>query len=325
MEKTVSQQKSRNTKVSKWAEPNKFISPFEYQKYKIIGNLVEYKESKHTQKSPKAFTSFILRFLSSFWGVFGLLIFVMIIGMAVIVPFFTQDPNHTDVDNKYLSFGQKEHFFGTDELGRDLWARLWWGMRFSLGLAAFVTIADVSLGIFLGILMGRFAKFDSFMQNVLKVLTNIPQLFLMIIIVIAAGASFWTLVLSMVITGWTSMALQIRSQTLRVAENQWNTASQMLGTPQWKQTLAFLPHLVPIIITQLVFTIPGAVLSEAGLSFIGLSLNDVATLGKLISDGTNIITLYPRYVLIPSSLLVLLVTSIQFIGNATQTSIRRER
>lgn len=80
-----------------------------------------------------------------------------------------------------------------------------------------------------------------------------------------------------------------------------------------------------MLITQLVFTIPGAILSETGLAFIGLSLPNVPTIGNMISEGQQYITIYPRYTLIPSFMLVGLVTAIQLIGNATQDALRRQR
>jgi len=306
-------------------KPNPIFQPFEYQKWKIIGQDHEFHKKVNVKKARSTWSDFILRFTKSWSGTMGILILVTIILMAFIVPFFTKDPELTNVNDRALSFQQKGYFFGTDHLGRDIWSRLWHGMRFSLMLSFFVTLVDVLIGVTLGLLMGKFEKFDKIMQTILKVIVNIPTLILMIIVIMIFNASFWTLTFSMVITGWTTMALQIRSQTKRVITAEWNTASKILATPQWKQLLSLYPHILPMLITQLISTIPGAILSEAGLSFLGLSVTDTATLGSLISEGTDVITIFPRYTLVPSFLLILTVTSVQFIGLATQKTLKRTR
>ena len=307
------------------AKQNIDATPFEYQKWKIIGDQIDFHESSKIRRTESTFSLFIKKFFSNFWGTLGIAILLIVILSAIILPFFSQEPNKTNVDNRMLSIGQDGHLIGTDKLGRDLWARLWTGVRVSLLLSLIVTTVDLFIGVTLGLLMGKFERFDKNMQYLLKVITNIPVIILMIIFVMVFGSTFWVLAFSMTITGWTGMAQQIRSQTKRVAVSEWNEASKMLGTPKYKQTFNLLPHLIPMFITQLVFTIPGAITSETGLAFIGLSLNETATLGTLISDGVELVTLYPRYVLIPSSILVMIVTSIQFIGNTTQEALRKAR
>ena len=129
----------------------------------------------------------------------------------------------------------------------------------------------------------------------------------------------------MTFTGWIGMSNQMRAQILRAKNYLWVTASKVLGTKEYKILLNFIPVIIPMLITQLVFTIPGAILSEASLAVIGLSIPGAATLGNMIADGAKIITLYPRFTFIPSLSLVLITTSIQFIGNATQDALRRQR
>lgn len=89
--------------------------------------------------------------------------------------------------------------------------------------------------------------------------------------------------------------------------------------------LNYVPVILPILITQLVFTIPGVVLSETSLSFIGLAIEDIPTLGNLISDGQKDFPTYLRYVFVPSTFLVLITTSVQLIGSSVQDSLRRQR
>ncbi|MGV2392568.1 UNVERIFIED_CONTAM: hypothetical protein O8I53_06150 [Campylobacter lari] len=99
----------------------------------------------------------------------------------------------------------------------------------------------------------------------------------------------------------------------------------MLGTPTYKVLANYLPVLIPLLITEIVFNIPGIILSETSLAFIGLSIPNEPTLGNLISEGSKIFTTYPRYVLIPSFVLILVTTSIQLMANAVQDSLLRQR
>ena len=311
--------------------PNPLLQPFEYQKWKIIGEEIRVKNRTDVAKKTRGIWSdFILRYTKSTIGLIGIiLLFILIVG-AIIIPFFSPDPNDININDKYLSFMQKDshgttHIFGTDSLGRDLWVRLWVGLRFSLKLALMVTLVDVLIGVSLGVLMGKYSKFDRVMQYFIKILTNLPTIIVMILVVILFGASFWTLTFSLTVTGWTGMALQIRAQSKRIVVAEWNTASEILGTPGRKQLLSLVPHILPMLVTQLISTIPSAIISETGMAFIGLSIIDAPTLGNLISDGTSIITLFPRYTIIPSTILILIVSSVQFIGLTTQKTLRRTR
>ena len=305
--------------------PNPILRPFEYNRWKIIGHNLDLYKKNIDKKSRGTWSEFILRYAKSLSGMVGLLIIISIALMAFIIPFFAKDPELTNVNKRYLSFQQQGYFFGSDHLGRDIWSRMWGGMRFSLVLAFTVAAFDLLIGLTIGLLMGKYEKFDRIMQNLIKIIVNVPTIILMIIVVMIFNASFWTLVFSMTIFGWTGMALQIRAQTKRVVTAEWNTASKILATPQWKQLTDLLPHILPMIITQLISTIPGAILAETGLSFLGLSVNDTPTLGSLITQGTSVITIYPRYTLVPSFLLILSVVSIQFIGLTTQKVLERKR
>ncbi|SYV97695.1 Uncharacterised protein [Mycoplasmopsis edwardii] len=89
--------------------------------------------------------------------------------------------------------------------------------------------------------------------------------------------------------------------------------------------LNYVPVILPILITQLVFTIPGVVLSETSLAFIGLAIDDTSTLGNLISEGQKQFPTYLRYVFVPSTILILITTSVQLIGASVQDALRRQR
>ena len=306
--------------------PNKYLQPLAHKQWKIMERKAhEREEDLKLRRKPKGVSEFMYSYSKSFLGVFGLILIVVLILSSFIIPYTTQNPYHTDTTNKFAQMFTEGHILGTDNLGRDVWARLWHGMNFSFKLAIMATLIDVCFGVVMGILMGYYRKFDAVMQWVIKVLANVPTLIIMILATLTFKPSLWMLVMSMTFTGWIGMANQIRSQIIRAKGFLWVTASRTLGTKQRNILLNFIPTIIPMLITQLVFTIPGAILTETSLAVIGLSIPGGATLGTMISDGSKIITLYPRFTLIPSMMLVMITASVQFIGNATQDALRRQR
>ncbi|MGZ9432695.1 ABC transporter permease [Mycoplasma sp. 480] len=310
--------------------PNPVLKPFEYQAWKLIGKAFEYHTDSQLKPQTKKFKEFVYRYSNNSSGVLGFMIIFILIILALILPFTTLDPNFSDVNNRSLTFNQTDsegiyHFFGTDNLGRDYWARLWHGLRYSLLLALVVTFIEVIIGLTFGIMMGQFDKFDKFLTFVIKILSVVPTILILILITIVAKPTFWVIALSLSLTSWTGMANQIRAQVKRAKNFEWVSASKVLGTPTYKILLNYIPVILPILITQLVFTIPGVVLSETSLSFIGLAIEDIPTLGNLISDGQKDFPNYLRYVFVPSTFLILITTSVQLIGSSIQDSLRRQR
>ena len=305
--------------------PNKYLQPFAHQQWKILEQSAQNREEELKIRSkPNGISEFVYRFSKSFLGIFGIILLVVLILGSIIIPAISTDPQ-LSTENHYQQAFTPGHILGTDELGRDVWSRLWNGLNFSFRLAFMATAIDVFIGVVLGILMGHFKKFDLVMQWIIKVLSNIPSIIVLILATLVFQPSFWIFVMAMTFTGWIGMANQMRAQVKRASKFLWVQAEKVLGTPQWKVLLNYIPVLIPMLITQLVFTIPTAILSETTLAVIGLSIPGIATLGNMISEGSKIITLFPRYALIPSFMLILITTSIQFIGNSTQDALRRQR
>ncbi|MBN0919579.1 ABC transporter permease [[Mycoplasma] gypis] len=310
--------------------PISFLQPINHKKWKMIGEAFDYQSDIHMGSQAKIFKEFVYRFSKNFGGVVGFLILFILIILALVIPFFTLDPNFQDTNNRFLTFNTTDsngvyHFFGTDDLGRDLWARLWHGLRYSLALAFMVTLLEVIIGVSIGIMMGQFDVFDKFMTFFIKIISVVPTILILILMTVVVSPSFWVIVFSLSLTGWTGMANQIRAQVKRAKYFEWVSASKVLGTPTWKILKNYVPVILPILITQLVFTIPGVILAETSLAFIGLSIDDISTLGNLISEGQKNFPSYLRYVFVPSSILILITTSVQLIGSSVQEALRRQR
>ncbi|QZX48953.1 ABC transporter permease [Mycoplasma sp. E35C] len=316
--------------INKKTIPNPITQPFNYQSWKIVGKIMNYQTDMHMHSVSKPFKEFVNRYSRSFAGVFGMVSLLLLIILAIFIPFGTLNPNETNIEDRNLTFNSTDsngvyHFFGTDDLGRDYWARLWWGLRYSIALAFAVTVIEVMIGLTIGIMMGQFEMFDKIMTFIIKVISIVPTIIILILLTIIISPSFWVIVFALSLTSWTGMANQIRAQVKRAKHSEWVMASKILGTPTWKILKNYVPVILPILITQLVFTIPGVVLSETSLAFIGLAITDIPTLGNIISDGQKIFPAYLRYVFVPSAFLILITTSVQLIGASVQDSLRRQR
>lgn len=163
------------------------------------------------------------------------------------------------------------------------------------------------------------------MTFIIKIISNVPSIIILIVITIIIKPTFWVIVFALTFTSWTGIANQMRSQVMRAKNFEWVSASRIIGTPTYKILLNYLPVVVPLLVTEIVFHIPGVILSETSLAFIGLSITDIPTLGNLINDGSKIFTTFPRYVLIPSTMLIIVTTSIQLMSAAIQDSLLRQR
>ncbi|ADN68800.1 ABC transporter permease [Mycoplasmopsis fermentans] len=325
VEKKKRRQESPNNIHGKDLAPNPFLQPLNYKKWEIIGNLLEFHETSSMHKQKKPFLEFFYRFSRSTAGVFGFVALALLIILAIFLPFTTKDPNTVNTEKRYLIFFTDGHIFGTDALGRDIWARLWWGLRYSLALAFVATFIQVFVGLAIGIMMGHFRVFDKIMTFIIKIISNVPSIIILIVITIILKPTFWVIVFALTFTSWTGIANQMRSQVMRAKNFEWVSASRILGTPTYKILLNYLPVVVPLLVTEIVFHIPGVILSETSLAFIGLSITDIPTLGNLINDGSKIFTTFPRYVLIPSTMLIIVTTSIQLMSAAIQDSLLRQR
>ncbi|ADE19969.1 ABC transporter permease [Mycoplasma crocodyli] len=318
-------QESKNNNFDYDLAPNKFIQPLNYKKWEIIGNILEFRETSYMKDHQKPWKEFFYRYSRNKGGIFGFVALFTLLLCAFIIPFFTKDPYSLDPQNPYKTFFTDSHIFGTDQLGRDLWSRLWHGLRYSITLAVVATLIQVTIGLIVGIMMGHFPKFDKVMTFIIKVISNVPSIIVLIVITIVLNPTFWVIVFALTFTSWTGIANQMRSQVLRAKNYEWVAASKILGTPTYKVLLNYLPVVIPLLVTEIVFHIPGVILSETSLAFIGLSIPNTPTLGNLITDGSKIFTTFPRYVLIPSFLLIIVTTSIQLMSSAIQDSLLRQR
>ena len=211
-------------------------------------------------------------------------------------------------------------WFGTNNIGQDLWARVWSGTRTSLFIGFVVASVEALVGILVGVLWGYVRKLDRLLTELYNVIDNIPNTIILILISYIMKPSLQTLIFAMCLTGWLGMARFIRNQIVIIRDRDYNLASRCLGTSTWRIILKnLLPYLVSVIMLRMALSIPGAIGSEVFITYIGLGLPvDTPSLGNLINEGRKLITSPSlRYQLIfPAIVLSIVTISFYIIGNA---------
>lgn len=279
--------------------------------------------------SPRIGQSSLPRF--ALWT--GAVIVTIFILLAIAASFFHNAAYVAQPENPFQPpfwehGGSLTHPLGTDALGRDLAARLLFGIRISveIGLAS-VMIAGVA-----GVAIGQIAGFvggwlDDFVMRICDGLLAIPVILLAISVIGAVGASLLTLILVLAGTQWMVFARVARGSTLVLRERQFIVAQQALGSRRRRIMLRHIvPHVLPTAIVVATLNIPTVILLESGLDFLGLGVQPpTPSIGGMISDGLETITSHASLAIYPGIVLMLLVVGINLLGDGIGTMIARDR
>ena len=209
------------------------------------------------------------------------------------------------------------HLFGTDALGRDIWARAWYGARNSFLLALCIALSDVGIGMAVGALWGYNKKLDPVMIEIYNIITNIPSTVYLVLLAYIMNTSFLTLFIAMASRGWVVEARFFRNRILSIRDSEYNIASKCLGTPMRRiATRNIIPHIISLIIMEAALCIPYSIGSEVFLGFVGVGLPvDAITLGNIVNQGRSSFTLHPYQMLLPTVILCIITVAFYVIGN----------
>lgn len=254
----------------------------------------------------------------------SLFVLIVIVLTAILAPFFSQYSYYDTNYDKVYQPPNGEHWFGTDKFGRDQWVRVWEGTRISLFIALLAATLDLIIGVAYGSIAALYGgKVDSFMQRIIEILVGIPNLVIIILLMMVLQPGIITLTVAMVLTGWVTMARLVRAQIFKLKNQEFILASRTLGA---KNSRLILKHLIPntlgIIIINMMFTIPGAIFTEAFLSFIGLGLQEPqASLGVLINDGYQAMRNNFYLLLYPAIIIISLMVSFNLLADGLRDAL----
>ena len=233
----------------------------------------------------------------------------------------TLPPLTSDAQNL---FADKTFLFGTDDMGRDLWTRTWSGARVSL-IIAFVTILiDMVIGMSYGLISGYFGGYvDDFLQRIVEIASSIPTLVIISILAIFMPKGMWLVIVALLLTEWIGMSKIARAECLKLKNREYVLASRTLGAGSFHIIFKqILPNTIGPIITQVMFSIPVAIFTEAFLSFVGVGIVlPQCSIGSLIEAGFNSITTLPYQICPPIIVLALLMLGFNLIGDGLREAL----
>lgn len=194
------------------------------------------------------------------------------------------------LDTATPSAPDKKHWLGTDEEGRDILARLLYGIRLSIIFAFFLTLISSALGIFIGAIQGYFGgKVDLILQRLIEIWDSLPQLFILIIIASVFLPTFWSLLVILLLFSWTGLTGMVRAEFLRLRNFEFVKAAKVLGVSNFRIMFRhILPNALVTSVTFIPFIMAEAITSLSALDFLGLGLpTDYPSLGDLVRQGKD--------------------------------------
>ena len=216
------------------------------------------------------------------------------------------------------------HFWGTDDAGRDLLVRCLVGGRVSLTVGLLATLASVSLGIVWGATAGFIGgKVDSLMMRIVDMMYAIPYLLIAILLVTILGREFYLVVLTITVFSWMDMARVVRGQTLSLRSMEYVEAARAMGVSTTRIIFRHIvPNLLGVVVIYTTVTVPGVILTESVLSFLGLGIQEPMTSwGVLIQDGAKAMEVTPWILLFPAGLLSVTLYCFNFIGDGLRDAL----
>ena len=244
--------------------------------------------------------------------------------LAIFVPMFGRYSYETTDMMVPNVFPCAAHLFGTDSLGRDLWARIWMGARISLLIGLLGAIVPQLIGIFLGGLSGYFGGWvDMVIMRVIDVGVCIPSLVYVTLIMLLMGSGPVAIVIAIALTGWMDSARVVRGRMLQFKNREFVLAARTQGASSLR---VIFRHILPNILGQMVVSIssaiPGAIFLEAYLSFIGLGIQSPLTSwGQLSQTGADFYRLYPYQLFIPGAFISVTSLAFYLTGNCLRDAL----
>jgi len=234
-----------------------------------------------------------------------------------------QDLLYTQLPPSWSPGGDPAYFFGTDSLGRDILSRLIYGARIAAFVAVVAAFAACVVGSCLGLVAGYFrGVVDTVVSRLIDIWMSFPPVLLSIVLAAAVGAGLGSVVLAIIVIDWTRFARVVRAETQLQRQLDYVAAARVVGLRRGRTLFAeILPNVLPLIVTLLTVEMGIAVIVEAILSFVGLSVStDTPTWGGMIAEGRQVIHQVPWLLALPIGCIVVTVLGFNLLGDGLRAT-----
>ena len=302
----------------------------EMQKQQLFRKLS--KEEKNDEfiaiESKTFFQSVKAEFTKNKRAVFGLIVLVIVVLMAILGPVFS--PFSYEEQNIALrnAAPTAQHIFGTDKMGRDIFVRILYGARISLGVGIVAAIVNLILGTLYGGIAGYVGgKTDMVMMRFVDIIYSVPSMLYIVLIMLWLGAGVSSIILGISITCWIGTARIVRSQVKSLREQEFTMAAFVLGaSPKRILVKHLLVNAMGPIIVNITLMVPQAIFTEAWLSFIGVGISaPKASWGTLCDAASELIMVYPMQTIYPLVAICLTIISFNFVGEGLERALDPKR
>ena len=302
----------------------------EMQKQQLFRKLS--KEEKNDEfiaiESKTFFQSVKAEFTKNKRAVFGLIVLVIVVLMAILGPVFS--PFSYEDQNIALrnAAPTAQHIFGTDKMGRDIFVRILYGARISLGVGIVAAIVNLILGTLYGGIAGYVGgRTDMVMMRFVDIIYSVPSMLYIVLIMLWLGAGVSSIILGISITCWIGTARIVRSQVKSLREQEFTMAAFVLGaSPKRILVKHLLVNAMGPIIVNITLMVPQAIFTEAWLSFIGVGISaPKASWGTLCDAASELIMVYPMQTIYPLVAICLTIISFNFVGEGLERALDPKR
>jgi len=270
------------------------------------------------EQAPSIWQEAARRFLANPLAVTGLVIATLIVLCAILAGVLSPYPRDVASFTEVLQFPSHKHVLGTDAIGRDFLTRVLHGARTSLVVGFSVPVFSTLIGVPIGAYAGwRRGRFDFVLLRVIEILTALPSILVAILLVSVWGGGIDKLILYMTVTGWAEIARFSRAQFMQHKERDYVLSARALGASDGRMMVQhILPNVAGPLIVNLMTSVPAAIFGEAGLSYLGLGINDpIPSWGKMVADSQQYLSSYWHLAVIPTTLIALTMLAFTFVGD----------
>ena len=257
-------------------------------------------------------------------AIFGLVIVGIFLMFALFAEILAPFPYEKSILAETLQFPSAKHWLGTDQIGRDLLSRIIYGSRISLLVGFSVQIFAFAVGVPLGAIAGlRGGWIDLVVTRVIEIMTAFPSFLFAIFLMSILGTGVFNVILAISVTSWIEVCRLTRAQFISLREREYIVAANSYGAKDWRIIVRhILPNALPPLIIMFALGIPSAIFAEAGLSFLGVGINDpLPSWGKMVGTSMGYLNVYWHMGLFPTITIALAMLSFNFLGDGIRDAI----
>lgn len=301
---------------------NKYNDQIAPERFKIVGARPNDADSLN-KKQISFWQEVMYRFSHNKLAIIGLIILAFITIMGIFAPMFSSW-TYEENTGLYNTAPSASHWFGTDDLARDLFVRVWIGARISLFIGLAAAVIDLIIGVLWGSISGLLGgRVDNIMMRIADVLTAIPYLLVVIILLVVMEKGLIPMIIALSFTGWVNMARIVRAEVLSIKSREFVLASLTLGAGTWHLIKRHLiPNAMGAILVTMTLTIPAAIFTESFLSYIGLGVQQpLASWGTMASEGNKAIQSAPWRLMFPALFISLTIFAFNAVGDGLRDAL----